>query len=71
MNLAGALGAMGVDAANAYAGRDKAPFRMCVGLPPLGGGAGGKRLGCVESRTWDDGVGNRAGGGEGERSRSR
>eukprot|EP00913_Durusdinium_trenchii_P009720 g9132.t2 len=42
MNLAGALGAMGVDAANAYAGRDKAPFRMCVGLPPLGGGAGGK-----------------------------
>ena len=42
MNLAGALGAMGVESANAYAGRDKAPFRMCIGLPPLG--AGSKRL---------------------------
>ena len=35
MNLAGALGAMGVDQANHFAGRDKAPFRMCIGLPAL------------------------------------
>ena len=34
MNLAGALGAMGVTQANAFAGRDRAPFRMCIGLPP-------------------------------------
>eukprot|EP00438_Fugacium_kawagutii_P025737 Skav221033 [mRNA] locus=scaffold1448:102159:115189:+ [translate_table: standard] len=35
MNLAGGLQAMGIDAAGAWAGRDKAPFRMMVGLPPM------------------------------------
>ena len=33
MNLAGGLQAMGVDGAGHFAGRDKAPFRMLVGLP--------------------------------------
>ena len=39
MNLAGALGAMGATQANHFAGRSKAPFRMCIGLPPLQTGA--------------------------------
>ena len=34
MNLAGGLQAMGVEGAGHWAGRDKAPFRMLVGLPP-------------------------------------
>lgn len=43
MNLAAGLQAMGVDAAGHFAGRDKAPFRMMIGLSPaLGPTAGGK-----------------------------
>jgi hypothetical protein len=34
MNLAGGLQALGVEGAGHWAGRDKAPFRMLVGLPP-------------------------------------
>eukprot|EP00928_Gymnodinium_smaydae_P024079 TRINITY_DN1960_c1_g2_i1.p1 TRINITY_DN1960_c1_g2~~TRINITY_DN1960_c1_g2_i1.p1 ORF type:complete len:482 (-),score=63.49 TRINITY_DN1960_c1_g2_i1:231-1676(-) len=34
MNLGGALGAAGIEAGKAHAGRDKAPFRIAVGLPP-------------------------------------
>lgn len=33
MNLAGGLQAMGLEGAGAFAGRDKAPFRMMIGLP--------------------------------------
>ena len=39
MNLAAGLQAMGVDAAGHFAGRDKAPFRMMIGLPPAVSGA--------------------------------
>ena len=35
MNLAAGLEAMGVDGAGMWAGRDKAPFRMMIGLPPV------------------------------------
>lgn len=49
MNLAAGLQAMGVDAAGHFAGRDKAPFRMMIGLPPA---LGATYLGTVYRRMW-------------------